>query len=335
MNLEQARRLLQVTKEDDITVIKRKYHRLIGAYHPDAIGSERVEYVGRAQEINEAYRLLKEHNGTLEPTKGRTVWQGIVNEKACCDRNIYVYYSMEAVEEQLYYQAARGKYMWDPVEEEFELFLASIHHATKELLDHVEEKAAGTWCGELVPETEKFVFQAQLFSCLAMQFIDPVKTLHRLASPNEIDEQGREIYHFRAFLGGRGIGESWKTLSELKPGDFVYPASFQGNKIVVEDRQKRSLGYLSLEDDQLYFCIVPLLKKRLAQVKLKIQAVEVKRNTRPRRGKAEVFFYFRLEEGAEGFVAGRQDLQIADLLNRYEKLLRIRKERGNGYEDRS
>ena len=60
MSLTRARALLSITEEDDLASLKKKYHRLMSACHPDALGSDRPEHLRRAQEINEAYRLLEE-----------------------------------------------------------------------------------------------------------------------------------------------------------------------------------------------------------------------------------------------------------------------------------
>ena len=58
---------------------------------------------------------------------------------------------------------------------------------------------------------------------------------------------------------------------------------------------------LSFEDDRLYFYMIPLLKSKLAKVKM-----------RSRRGKVD--FYFRLEPEAETYRIPNRNLQIAELL---------------------
>lgn len=52
MDLEQAKRILNISAEDDAAAIKKKYRRLIGRHHPDAIGSDKPEHVdGKGREI--------------------------------------------------------------------------------------------------------------------------------------------------------------------------------------------------------------------------------------------------------------------------------------------
>ena len=322
MDLEQAKRILNISAEDDIGAVKRKYRRLIGCHHPDAICSDRPEHIRCAQDINEAYNLLKKSGVLSVSGKKSQRWQGIVNEKAFCDRNIYLYYTLDVSEKKPYYQTARGRYMWDPDEEDFELFLTSIRHAVKELLEKTEERFSSPGYEDTLAETEKFEFQVQLFTCLAMQYVDPVRTLRKIAQADHVDARGREVYRFRAFLGAKGQSQVWKTMTLLQKGDTVYPASFRENKIAVMDGDKRSLGYLSLEDDQLYFCIVPLLKKRLARIRMTVRDTEVSRKTHPYRVKVELDFFFRLEEGAGQYADSEYNLRIADILNRYERMLK-------------
>ncbi len=320
MNLEQARRILNISEEDDTATIKRKYRRLMGSYHPDAIGSDRPEHIRRAQEINAGYSFLRKNGGFFFGKKKKKAWRGTVNERAFSDRNIYLYYSMDVSERQPYYKAARGKYMWDPDEEDFELFLSSIHHVSKELLEKTEERIFSQWSENECLEEQRFTFQARLFFLLAMQYIDPVKTLRKIAEPEQVDRQGREIYRFRAFLSAKEYDRVARVMVQLKDGDAIYPKAFHDSKIAVMDQYERPLGYLSLEDDQLYFCVIPLLKKRLAQVRMGVKAVEVKRNTQT--VKVDVDFCFRLKEEAEQYKDCDWNLQIAELLNRYERVLK-------------
>lgn len=323
MTPEQAKRILNVSEDDDRADIRRKYRRLMSAFHPDAAGGDKPEYIRWAQEINAAYGVLKKETKVPVYKKERKVWQGEVNDKAFCDRNIYLYYSMDAVEEKLYYQETRGKYMWNPDEEEFELFLLSIRHASRELLEQAEEKVVGE---SAAFEAERFRFQARLFWCLSMQYIQPAEALKKIAEPLKKDREGREIYRFRAFLGAEGQNRRSLAIAGLKAGEILYPESFQENKIRVMNGKGEPLGYLSLEDDELYFCVIPLLKRRLAQVKMRVKGVKDSRKTRPFRIRAEIDFYFRTEKEADGFPGSDLYLETADILREYEVLLKSRME---------
>ena len=167
MNRQQAMKLLGITQEDDEREIKRKYHKMISRFHPDSLNEVGEAHIQRAQEINEAYRILSqsdsremqnaygteaygtEAHGTDNHKSGKREqhqeWSGEWNEATFIPRNIYLHYSMNLSEEErkeaqgkLYYQAACGKYMWDPEEEDFALFLTSIRHAAAVLLERTE-----------------------------------------------------------------------------------------------------------------------------------------------------------------------------------------------------
>lgn len=317
MNAEQAKRILGISEHDDQAEVKRKYRRMIGTCHPDAAGSDSPEYVRRTQEINEAYELLKKSDSIASYRKEDLIWHSEVSEKAFCDRNIYLYYSMDvSKDDRLFYRAARGKYMWDPDEEEFELFLTSIRHASKELLEMAEKSRNDP--GHSYSQEVFFRFQARLFQSLALQYIHPVNTLRKIAKPQMTDTKGREIYHLKAFLGTKGNSRMYQAMTQLKKGVTVYPHSFEENKILTVNGQGEPLGHLSLEDDRLYFCVIPLLKKQLAKVKMTVKNIKTSMKSLYT-VKVTVSFYFRLEQGADTFTDDGQSLRIAALLKEYEE----------------
>lgn len=355
MNLQQARRILGITPEDDKTAIKKKYRRLMGQFHPDAqAGESALDSIRRAQEINEAYEYLKKHTGIFQSSaateKGsrRTTsekgaksvwkdrppkkpeWTGRTNEKAFCERNVYQRYSMEVEVEvptdKLYYRVARGRYLWDPATEDFTLFVTSLHHATKELLEQAEERAAkkrvqgmhAQATGYRNPEVDRFQIQSKLFYHLSAQFADPVQILGRIAKPERTDESGRQIYHFHTSLGADATQTSYRGLTALQTGDVIYPLTFQENRILVCREKTYPLGHLFFEDDRLYFCVIPLLQEKLAQVQMKVRKVQVLRKTHPYKAKVDIDLYFRTEKEITGYKGRDRNLEIAEILNDYE-----------------
>ena len=378
MKAAQAVRILALAAEDDFEAAKKKYRKLMGQFHPDSAGAEepehvRQEYVRRSQEINEAYRVIREvwesgewerlRSVCLEMTEdsvsGRsrsnasgmwgsgqsrsryaaesTSWHpyqnGKENEAAFCERNIYCHYSMKTESETpLYYKAARGRYYWNPEEEAFSLFLTSLHHASKELLEQAEEQwmasgghdRAGTnprsrreWQeGGGLSSEERFARQARLVQLLAGQFLHPVETLQKLSEPAQTDKSGRPIYHFQAFLGSGPYGTYGKQVAGLKAGDWLFPESFQGSKIMVKTEDGKSLGHLSFSEDWLYFCLIPLLKKRHGQIKMVVRQVQNGRKNGRRQPVADIDLYFRMEAGASWHADSDENLEIAKILNR-------------------
>ena len=65
-NIDDAYKLIGVNKDDDISVIKKAYRKLIREYHPDIIKSQgksekyMQEATAKTQEINQAYEMIKE-----------------------------------------------------------------------------------------------------------------------------------------------------------------------------------------------------------------------------------------------------------------------------------
>lgn len=342
MNESQARRILHLAGTDDFIQIKKKYRLLMGRYHPDVLGEASSEYIHRAQEINEAYQFLK--NRYRSSVRGRypeddesganknswrsgpytPKWIGELNDSAFCERNIYSYYSMDVETDGLYYKITRGKYMWDPEEEELHLFISSIHHATKELLEKIEEKYPNVWCEEHRIKEQKFKIQTELFYSLIQQFVHPVETIAKLADPAKEDDEERPIYRLQAHIGTKGYDKVYKNMAKLQKGTAILPVAFEHNKIVVADREKNRLGHLSFEEDSLYFCVIPLLKKKLAQVKLIVDQVQENKKHRPYSVKVTVRVFLRLEKDAQEYriQGGEQNLKIAELLNRYEDILK-------------
>ena len=65
-NIEDAYKLLGVSKDDDMSVIKKAYRKLVREYHPDIIKSQgkseeyMQEATAKTQEINQAYEMIKD-----------------------------------------------------------------------------------------------------------------------------------------------------------------------------------------------------------------------------------------------------------------------------------
>jgi len=65
-NIEDAYKLLGVSKDDDMKVIKKAYRKLVRKYHPDIIASQgksetyMKEATVKTQEINQAYEMIEE-----------------------------------------------------------------------------------------------------------------------------------------------------------------------------------------------------------------------------------------------------------------------------------
>lgn len=85
--------------------------------------------------------------------------------------------------ESMYYKIARGKYMWEPEEEDFTLFLTSIRHASSELLERTENEVTENISGLQDLKENRFLAQTRIFEYLSMECISPVKVLNSLTKP--------------------------------------------------------------------------------------------------------------------------------------------------------
>ena len=86
MNTQDAIELLGIVPEDDEREIKRKYHKMISRFHPDSLNEVREAHIQRAQEINEAYRILSQSDSRemqnaygTEAMEQRLMAQTIIN----------------------------------------------------------------------------------------------------------------------------------------------------------------------------------------------------------------------------------------------------------------
>ncbi|MCD8379894.1 MAG: DnaJ domain-containing protein [Lachnospiraceae bacterium] len=317
MDEQQAKRILGITETDNARTAKIKFRRLIGRYHPDVAGGDSPDFQEQAQRINAAYSLLKSKNFFVEKEENIILWRAPVSDDAFIERNIYAPYHMDIDTGGLYQTLARGKYMWNPDEEEFQLFLRSLLHAVKDLLDE-EESKCGIYGGT---DSLRIPFQKQLFHCLAMQFVAPLYCLEKIAEPETTDEAGQKVYCFRAYIGEKHDREIMKRMISLQKGDAVYPVALQDWKLMVADSQGNDLGYISFAEDELYYCLFPLMRAHLVQTKMTVVKVQKNKEKYLRQAKAEIAFRVRLQKGAEQYRNPDMNREINQILYSYNGVL--------------
>lgn len=317
MDVEQAKHILGITDLDDGRTAKIKYRRLIGRYHPDVTGSAPEKQQELAQKINAAYSLLKSEEFFLKKAASETLWRATINEAAFAERNIYAPYHMDIDADDLYQTMTRGKYMWNPDEEEFHLFLRSIYHVARDILDAIE-----TECG--VPantDSLRLSIQEQLFHCLAMQFVEPAECLSKIARPDIVDSKGRSIYRFRAYIGEKQNLEMIKRIASLQIGETVYPTSLRNSRLMIANKNGETLGHLSFAEDELYYCLYPFMSAHLAQIKLTVRNVQASKERYSRHAKAGIEFLIRLEKAADNYRNPDMNSRIKEIVTKYRNLL--------------
>ncbi|BCN31056.1 J domain-containing protein [Anaeromicropila herbilytica] len=319
MTIKEAASILGVTSQDDVKTIKQKFRIMMGQYHPDVVESDKPEHIKKAQLINEAYSILREYKvNEKEIPIATPVWKAKVIENAFTERNIYMVLWEDYEKE--YIEVTRGKYEWDPDLEEFDCLLKSLNHAVVELLENIEHKNGIYYDYDI--KANRFPFQVRLFHILSGQYILPVSCLKKLVEPIKIDAQKRNIYKFQALLGTKGESKIFRAMIRLKKGDLLYADSLMNNRIVVSDENGTSLGHLYFSEDSLYYVIIPILQKHLAQVKFVVNALEVKRNIRPYAVRVNIDLYLRMEHMEEIGVDSCLNLTIEDVLNSYDSNLK-------------
>ncbi len=327
MDTREAYILLGLSPEDDLQKVRAKFRRLMGRYHPDAVGSDHPMHTARAQQLNEAYQVVKQ---CLTEKKSQTektiIWQGEENHLAFAERNIYMPYHMDLSDldddersqaKGMFQTVARGKYYWDPDEEEFVYFFKSIHHLGLELLKEIEERTEGLDEQELMQL--RLPVQLQLMPLLSGQFVRPIACLRKLLIPESVDERRRETYQIRAWLGTKGNSSLYKHIAGLCEGDLLYPQAVRNNRLYVTDVRDREMGALSFEEDALYVVLIPLMQSKKVQVKMNVRTVTVKK--RPMSVRTDVTLSVRLRENAEDIQIDERE-KIGQILERYTQEIR-------------
>ena len=308
MDYWKACQLLGVDDEDDSGYVKKRYRNLMQQYHPDASGDD-PRLLVRAQLINEAYQVISKRmarreteergSGCRRDGQEDMIWDVPQNEYAFCDRDIYLSKAFYEDYRLDGYKIARGKYFWDAEREDFKHLLLSLNQLCSDRLEEIERKYGVYNVDEYGLSSQQAAYKAKIFHLLVQQFIDPSDSLHKTYRIEDTDQEGRSIFLFPASVGIRGIGPAFDAARELEPGDSLYPTAIQDNRIQISDRHGTGLGYISFEDDRLYYMVIPALSARIGTVKLQVKGSRFWMNSSPRRAKVDLDFYLKLEQEEE------------------------------------
>ncbi len=351
MREAEAMRLLGATAQDDLKTIKKKFRAKMKLAHPDARAMQAVHDMSQAQKLNEAYELLKNRHSKKhthgkhkekestwedffsfyaydEPEWEAPEWEftSIEHEAAYQERVVYRYEWYDSASGQ-YRRVTTGKYLWNPDCEEFSLLLFSLNQLAQQLLSNEEEqnnRSVSSRERDFAYTVNRQQFQLRLFHYLAVQYIQPQYALQKLAEPIRTDRQNRPLYRFEASVGEPKKGIAAYLLEQINVGDNLYPQAFRENKLYVRLQNGMEAGYISFEQDSLYYVIFPLLKNKKAQVKMQIQDVFKRSGGR---GTPvyylKVAFYLRLNKKITEEDCIQQEngvnLKIAKLLNEYKE----------------
>lgn len=309
------------SKED----IKKRYRQLMTQVHPDVHEAFREDYPYTAQEINMAYALLEKEAVSFPkasaPGSGRTspvsknkesIWNAPVNPRAYREREILHYMENSSGEILGTFPIAKGKYMWQP-EEDFPLFLLSIYKCSKEII----EEAQGTVSGEM-PSQARRELQAELAYLLAQQFIDGTALLHTFAKKISVDKKGLPVFYLHSMLElAEKIRKTSHQKISIKEGELLLPSRLFRHKLYLKNQAEQELGYLSFQDDRLYYLVIPLFEQR--RVKVKIQ-VPVRAPSKKNTGKASylpIHLWIKMLPESPNELPENLNLQIQRLLQSF------------------
>ncbi len=314
MTQEESYRVLGLMPGSDIKEIKKKYRKLMHRLHPDAAASSKERYPYSVHEINTAYAVLKKGSeggtgrfgkeDTAEKVRPGKRWDGLINEHAYREREILHYAEDQDGDPIGIFAIDRGKYLWK-TDEDFPLFLRSIYQCSREILDEIDAAAK-----RKQPEERRLQVQAQLMYLLAQQYIDGTAMLKELALKRAQDETG-EIFYIQAML------EEGESGPSAKEGEPLYPSRLKDHKLYLKNVSGRELGYLSFQDDRLYYVVVPLFEQRRVQIRIRT-AKGAAAEQRKRNGSIQkLHLWLRLPKENVQSSLESLDLKIRQLLENY------------------
>ena len=285
MTIPQAYRLLGLAPGASQEELKKRYRQLMHQVHPDAMPGSAAAFENssgsssemapeklrllRPQEINLAYGLLKKEINHCKPQSASvkpsaSAWNAPLNPQAYRSREI-LHYAEDSEGEILgSFCITKGKYLWQ-MEEDFPLFLLSLYRLSKELLDEAEASCSGSRTRRDLQKLRQQI-QPELTYLLAQQFLDCSAILKELAVKEGSVCEGESVYSMAAMLEAK----SSRRPVLLKEGEFLLPSALRNHRLFVRNRQGQELGYLSFQDDRLYYIVVPLFEKKKVQVRIQV-----------------------------------------------------------------
>ena len=89
--------------------------------------------------------------------------------------------------------------------------------------------------------------------------------MKKLAVKEGSVREGEPVYSMAVMLETK----SSRCSVSLKVGDFLLPSALRNHRLFVRNRQGQELGYLSFQNDRLYYVVVPLFEQKKVQVRIR------------------------------------------------------------------
>ena len=277
-NWQEAFLVLGAQPSDPGAVIKRKYRKLIRQYHPD--GQQAGQYSAeeppdhRIRQIISAYETIRrtEHIWSRHSVNGAAAVRQ--NLKAYCERSLYGCYDMFGELPEDIYIKGSGRYIWDPDQEEFILYLKSINEAAGRLLLEKERKA-GIYDPDDISDAAfheiRNTVRLKVFHYLTQQFISPLECLEKIygAGNREFTAAGWIRDKSRSRLKDPACTEEILTDSEKKAAAGIgWPCVMRKNRIciaVIAAGSEKMIP-VSFDEDCPYYIAGALLSRKAADI---------------------------------------------------------------------
>ena len=258
MELDEAIRLLGVRAGDGMDKLRQRYHEEMHRCHPDVCGDEKGKV--RAQQVNEAYALIKRS----WPLPGQTAlggkWSEKVNERAYARRRVRM--QDAPFGEVIVLDVAEGRYLWEPQLAPFTLFLQSLGELASDLAAEAQadERTKG-----------------RILHLLLQEYIQPLVVLE------DLEEMGRI----------ERTGVTWRIGCQVETGAYDprevpegYAVKIQSLRTYGVGPEGELLGQISFSEDAMYYVITPLIEQGNAEGRLflKPEKVPAKGTRRKSRG---------------------------------------------------
>lgn len=247
-------------------------------------------------------------------------WDAPCNPSAYCERNIYCHAEDMEGNPLGIFPVAKGKYLWT-LDEDFSLFQKSLLHCAIGLLG-----GKGTGLSALAGSPGLMQAVTSLSFLLAQQFTDSMSMLRALAvnvtPPDGTDadsgtkaetwvlpamlEYDRDAMTRRADLLGEGV--------------LLYPAELRAHRLFLKNKLGHILGYLSFQDDRLYYVVIPLFEQKAVRVRIRTAGMPTlhgRGKNRTACQKLELFLQ-KSPSGA-GTLPENLNLQIEGILAQYHR----------------
>ena len=265
MELEEAISLLGLEPGEGLGRLRQRYHEQMHQCHPDVCGDEKG--TSRAQLLNEAYTLVKKNWPLPGQTSMGGKWSERINPGAYAGRRIRM---LDApFGKELLLDVAEGKYLWEPEQEPFSLFLGSVGELASRL---GEEAGAEEWQ------------KGKILHLLLQQYIHPLYVLEDMETMGQI-ERVEDTYVLRCHVDRDAYPP---VFDEGKR----FPVAVRSLRLFGEDEDGDLLGQISFQEDALYYVVTPLLLQGVASGWLSLKA-EAASPAKARRGRRSAVKSYR------------------------------------------